>query len=67
MEKLREIRVARHLSQKDIADKLNVTSATISRYESGERKLPVETAKRIAEVLKVDWYSLFDNEEQNDN
>jgi putative transcriptional regulator len=64
MENLRKARLAKKLSQKELADELGVTTATISRYESGERKLPVETAKRIAEILGVDWYTLFDEEEQ---
>ena len=64
MENLRKTRLAKKLSQKELADELGVTTATISRYESGERKLPVETAKRIAEILGVDWYTLFDEEEQ---
>ena len=64
MENLRKARLAKKLSQKELADELGVTTATISRYESGERKLPVETAKRIAEILEVDWYTLFDEEEQ---
>ena len=64
MENLRKARLAKKLSQKELADELGVTTATISRYESGERKLPVDTAKRIAEILEVDWYTLFDEEEQ---
>ena len=64
MENMRKARLAKKLSQKELADELGVTTATISRYESGERKLPVETAKRIAEILGVDWYTLFDEEEQ---
>ncbi len=55
MENLRKARLAKKLSQKELADELGVTTATISRYESGERKLPVET---------VDWYTLFDEKEQ---
>ncbi len=64
MGNLRKARIEKKLSQKELADELGVTTATISRYESGERKLPVETAKRIAEILGVDWYTLFDEEEQ---
>lgn len=64
MENLRKARLAKKLSQKELADELGVTTATISRYESGERKLPVDTAKRIAEILEVDWYTLFDEKEQ---
>ena len=65
MENLRKARLAKKLSQKELAEKICVTTATISRYESGERKLPVEVAKRIAELLVVNWYSLFDEEEQS--
>jgi transcriptional regulator with XRE-family HTH domain len=64
MGNLRKARIEKKLSQKELADELGVTTATISRYESGERKLPVETAKRIAELLDVNWYSLFDEGNQ---
>ena len=64
MENLRKARLAKKLSQKELADELGVTTATVSRYETGERKLSVETSKRIAEILEVDWYSLFDEEER---
>jgi transcriptional regulator with XRE-family HTH domain len=64
MENLRKARLTKKLSQKKLADKLGVTTATVSRYETGERKLSVETSKRIAEILEVDWYSLFDEEER---
>ena len=35
---------------KSVAEKVGVTEATMCRYEKGERKVPFETAKQLAEI-----------------
>lgn len=48
------IRIARGLSQKELADKLNVSSAQVSRDEINEyHGITLEKAQRILEVLSV--------------
>lgn len=53
---IQEIRKARNMTQADLAALLQVTPATISRYESGERIPDINTAAKIAAALgcKVD-------------
>lgn len=55
---LKIIRVSKGINQTDLADSVNVTRSTISAIEAGINKPSVELAKRIGEVLSVDW-SLF--------
>ena len=63
--RLKEVRKSKGFSQLKMAMDLNTTQNTISRYETGERKLTVEAAKRIANVLDEDWVNLFDPPGQN--
>lgn len=65
MNRLRLAREQRGISQRDLGKAMGVSAATISRYETGERKLTVEVAKRIASVLDEDWVNLFDPPGQN--
>lgn len=53
---IQEIRKARNMTQADLAALLQVSPATISRYESGERIPDIKTAAKIAAALgcKVD-------------
>lgn len=45
------------MSQKELAEKTDITPATISRYTTGNRNPSAENARRIASVLgvSVDW------------
>lgn len=63
MEKLKEIRIAKNLKQNELAKKVGVNYRTISSYETGVRDLPVKVAKRIGEVLQIDWWILYEDEE----
>lgn len=50
--KLKERRNALHLTLLQIANKLNVTEATVQRYESGEIKnIKYETIIKLSEIL----------------
>lgn len=57
---LKEFRKKRNLTVAELAERVGTTEASISRYETGSRKLPVEMAKKIADVLKVKWWKLYD-------
>lgn len=57
---LKRIRKERKVTQSDLADALDVTEVTISRYETGFSKLPVEKAKKIAVILGCNWWELYD-------
>lgn len=53
---LTKYRRKRKLTISELADLVGVAGATICRYEKGERKMPVETAKVIAQALHVRWW-----------
>lgn len=50
---LKEHLASRGIEQKWVATQLNTTSATLSRYVSGERVPPVDTLVELARVLNV--------------
>ena len=52
-ERLRELREDHDLSQTDIADYLGCSQSVYSRYESGERILPVDVLIKLAKYYSV--------------
>ena len=57
--RLRGLRRARDLSQRDVAALLNTDAAEVSRHESGARCPSVPLLARYAEVLEVPIYELL--------
>ena len=53
-QKLKTLRKGRKLTQQELADKLNITRATVSNYEVGRRSPHLSELKRIAEFFNVD-------------
>ena len=51
MIRLREIRKARGLTQKQLADSIGITESAIGLYENGKRKPNYEMLLRLGEVL----------------
>lgn len=61
-DKLKELRKEKGLSQKDLAEKLNVTQRTVSYYENSQTApANVEIVAKIADILKVNLDELADN------
>ena len=54
-------RKQREISQDKLAAMLGVTSATISRYETGATDISAETLKRISQILSVSIDVLLNN------
>ena len=48
-DKLKELREDQDLSQREIARYLNIKQNTYSRYETGERGIPLEIIDRLAD------------------
>ena len=48
-ERIKELRVDKDLSQKELADTLNVTRSAYSNYENGIRDVPIEVLSRLAD------------------
>lgn len=47
--RIRNLREDKDLTQTDLANYLNVTQRTYSRYENNERSIPVETLSKLAD------------------
>lgn len=58
---LKEIREKAGLSQQQLADQVGVGRTTITMIESGENTPSVDTAKKIGEVLGIEWSKLFED------
>lgn len=63
MNKLKELREEYKKSQQQIADMLNVTRAAYSRYEKGQRSVPIEILWKLADYYKVNIDYLVGREE----
>ena len=56
------------MSQEDLAEEVGLTQVMVSYIENGTRRPSVETAKRIAKVLNIDWTEFFNDEgDREDN
>ncbi len=62
-EKIRKTRIEKGMTQKQVAEKCDMADSAIRKYESGKVCPKIETLKRMAEALGVDFYSLADTEE----
>lgn len=51
--RIRDLREDRDLKQQDLADYLNCSQVCYSRYESGQRDIPLETISKIADFYNV--------------
>ncbi len=51
--KIKELRIQKHLTQKELGDMLNVSGVTISNYERDSRVPPMEKFKKMASIFSV--------------
>lgn len=58
---LRQRRIERGLTQKDLADKLGVPQSFVSKYESGERLLTFVETVTICRALQLNPQTLLKN------
>ena len=64
-QRLREIRKRIGITQEELANKINVSSKTLQRWEWGERQPRMEELKKLCEALHVTEAELL-NEPQGD-
>ena len=62
-EKIRTLRLAKHLTQKDMSKALNISQNAYSALEMGRSKMDHERLKKIAVILEIDLYDIL-NENQ---
>lgn len=51
--RLKALRIEKKLTQKQLAEKINVTHVSISGYESGNRSPDTDTLQRLADYFEV--------------
>ena len=59
MNRIREFRKKKKMSQTEIAKKMNLNQHTISQWETGERIPNVMKALKLAEILETTVESLY--------
>lgn len=62
--RIKAIRKAARITQEELAEKLSVNRATVSKYENGDISLSLEMLRKIAAALNVDWTELVPVDEQ---
>lgn len=55
-----EMRKKKELTQEQVATSCGISRQYYSFIESGDRNVPVKTAKRIAEILGFNWQKFFE-------
>ena len=59
---LKEIRKKQNKTQCEVAEEADIARAYYTQIEMGMYRPSVETAKRIAKVLNIDWTEFFNDE-----
>lgn len=64
-DKIRKLRTENNLTQKQVADMLEIDRSTYSYYESGKIKLDVKTILSLSRIFGVDYTDILDVEKSN--
>ncbi len=67
MQRIKELREAKHLSQQRLSFELNVSQATISKYELGQTDPDIQTIKNIAAYFHVSTDYLLEMSDSKQN
>ncbi|TDL35722.1 XRE family transcriptional regulator [Macrococcoides bohemicum] len=59
---IKQKRIAKKLTVTEFANRVGLNKSTISRYENGSRKIPMEDITKFANVLEVSPQELLLNE-----
>lgn len=59
---MKKARIEKGYTQQKLAEITGVKQGTISAIENGKRRPSVDVAKKIANVLNVDWTRFFTDE-----
>ena len=63
MSKLRMLRLKKGLTLKQVGKRVGRNESCICHYETGRRKLPIETAKKMAKEYGCNWTELYEDED----
>lgn len=61
---LREWRESKHLTQEQVAERLETSKGQVSNFENNKRKMTVEMANAFAFALGIDPLSIFHHPDQ---
>lgn len=64
-ELIKKYRLLKKLTQKQLGDLCNMKDSAIRRYEANRAKPKIDTLKKIAEALDVEWVCLLDRNNFN--
>ncbi len=60
-EKIKELRLENHLSQKDLATVLSVSNKTISHWEANYTEPPLQMVVQLKNYFRVSYEELLEN------
>ena len=60
---IKELRIAKGLTQEQLANECGVQRTTITMIELGENKPSVELAKKLGTIFDVTWSDFFEDTE----
>lgn len=63
---LKNIREQKNMTQNEIATKSGISRQYYGLIETGERKVPVWTAKKIAAALDFEWQKFYEDENEKE-
>ena len=63
---LKIIREQKNMTQNEIATKSGISRQYYGLIETGERKVPVWTAKKIAAALDFEWQKFYEDENEKE-
>jgi len=63
--RIRARRLARHMSQMELADQLGLTFQQVQKYEKGTNRVSAGRLKRIAKILEVPILYFFDEADES--
>ena len=66
MVNLKEKRLAKGMTQEELAKSIDTVQSSIARFESGETRPKPETAKALAAVLDFEWTEFYEEEPEDD-
>ena len=61
---IKKLRLSRHLTQKEAAQRLNITTSSVTQWESGITKPKIDKLEQIAEALGGTVVDLFPESEK---
>ena len=59
---LKGLRIAKGLTQEQLANECGVQRTTITMIELGENKPSIELAKKLGEIFEITWSDIFEDD-----